>query len=94
LVVKPHVFGDHPDRPPRQHCRVLGLSQLRQDQGELVTAQARHCVACANAGVEPLRDFFQEPISGGVAERVVDILEVVEIEQQERNSPVMAPGLG
>ena len=73
--------------------RVLGPSYLGQDQGELITSKPRHGIAGAHAGVEPAGDFDQEPVPSRVAEHIVDVLEVVEVEQQQPGSPIMALGL-
>ena len=50
------------------------------DDGELVAAQPRHCVGGAHAGEQPLRHCAQQRIAGRVAERIVHLLEAVEVE--------------
>jgi hypothetical protein len=47
---------------------------------ELVAAEPRHHVAAAHPGAEPPGDFLQELVAGMVAERVVDHLELVDVE--------------
>ena len=58
--------------------------EARQDERELVPAEAGDRVALARAGEEPPADLEQEGVAGVVAERVVDVLEAVEVEQEER----------
>ena len=57
---------------------------LRQQHGELVAAQPRQHVGLAQPRREQLRDARDDVVAGLVAERVVDVLEVVEVEQQQR----------
>ena len=64
--------------------RVLGMAQLGEDDRELVAAEARHRVVVADAVAQPLRHLQQQLVAGGVAERVVDGLEVIEIDEHHR----------
>ena len=58
--------------------RVLG------QHGELVAAEPGHEVAVPDGAGDPLGDRDEQGVAGGVAERVVDDLEVVEVEEQDR----------
>ena len=62
----------------------LVLEADAQD-GELVAAEAGDQIGVAHGGLEPLRDLDQQPVAGLVAEAVVDDLEVVEVEEQDRD---------
>ena len=53
------------------------------DHGELVTAQAAQQLSRAQPGQQPAGQLDQQPVAGGMAQRVVDHLEVVEIAQQQ-----------
>ena len=55
------------------------------DHDELVPAEAPKRVGVAYDAIESLRDRSQELIAGAVAERLVDALEVVEIDEQRRH---------
>ena len=68
--------------PPRQRGRVRRLVHLRHDDRELVAAQPRHRVRLARATAQPIGDQPQQLVADGVAERVVDALELVEIETE------------
>ena len=65
----------------RLERRVRGI-EPGQDQHELVAAEPRDGVRLAHRAGQPLRDRLQQLVAGIVAERVVDALEVVEIEEQ------------
>ena len=49
---------------------------------ELVAAQAGREVVLADAGAQALGDHHQQLVAGGVTHRVVDVLEVVQVEQR------------
>ena len=70
-----------------QHAlrRALGLDRRRrmlEQHGELVAAQARGQIVLAQRRPQPLGDGHEQRVAGGVAERVVDALEVVQVEEQ------------
>ncbi|MCY1330982.1 hypothetical protein D9M69_166320 [compost metagenome] len=60
------------------------LAEPFQQHHELVTAQARHGVALANAGAEALGHLLQQQVATVMAQGVVEGLEVVEIDQDHR----------
>ena len=66
----------------------------RQQDGELVAADAGHELGAGHGGLEPRPDLAQEPVAGLVAERVVELLEVVEVDQQQRELGLGGAGLG
>ena len=66
------------------------LVQAEQHDDEFVAAHARHGVAVAHAGDQALGHVLQHAVAGGVAERVVDFLEVVEVDEQHRHLRVQA----
>ena len=60
-----------------------GVGRLRHPNlhdGELVAAHAGDRVGLAHQRAQPIGDHLQELVAGGMAERVVDVLEVVEVE--------------
>ena len=65
---------------------LLVAHRLQQD-GELVSAEARERVAVAQARLEPPRHRDQQLVAHQVAEAVVDHLEAIEIEIKNRESP-------
>jgi len=67
---------------------VAGLARMRDihlDDCELVAAEAGHQVALAQIVFEPLSDHAQELVADRMPERVVDALEMVEVEAEHRN---------
>src|SRR5690606_28002269 len=60
------------------------LAAAFEQDAELVAAEARDHVVRAQPRLHELRDLAQQLVAGGVAERVVDDLELVEVEVQER----------
>ena len=79
--------GEHALGDDGRLARVGDVLELEQ-HGELVAAHARDGVARAQRGVEPQRDGLQQPVAGLVAERVVDDLEAVEVEEQHGGAGV------
>ena len=57
-----------------------------EEDHELVAASARDRVGLADAGPDPGRDATQESVPVAVPDGVVDLLESIEIEEQERRS--------
>ena len=74
----------------------LRIGDCRQQNGELVAAEPRHQVLGPDRGLQPANDLLQQQVAHGVAERVVHILEVVdvEIEHGEGRRAAQARGEG
>ena len=60
--------------------RTVGIG-VRQQQDELIPAQARHRVFLAHRRFQTLCDLYQQRVADAVAEVVVDVLEVIKIEK-------------
>ena len=60
----------------------LGAPAGRRQDRELVAAEARERVALAQAGRQRARDPHDQLVAGAVAEGVVDLLEVVQVDHQ------------
>ena len=73
----------------------LGVVAVLDHHRELVAAEARDHVLGAQARAQPRGDRHQQLVAGGVAEAVVDGLEVVEVDEQHRElaAPVGDRGL-
>jgi uncharacterized protein (DUF1778 family) len=63
--------------------RALGVGARREDH-ELLAAVARAQVAAAHRAVQDLRDPQQDLVAGRVAEPVVQALEVVDVDHEDR----------
>ena len=65
---------------------------LGEQDDELVSAQARHRILVPQSSGEPGGHLFQQFVAHGVSKRVVDVLEVVEIEKQDGPQVVVPAG--
>jgi len=63
------------------------VGQVVQQHGELVPAEARQRVTAAQHPAQPLGDVAQQRVAVVVPERVVDLLEAVEVDQQQAGEP-------
>ena len=74
-----------------RHPERVGLAgDAGQQDGELVAAEAGDDVARSQDAAQPLGHAAEEAIAGAVAERVVDDLEVVEVDEQHGDAPLGA----
>ncbi len=74
-----------------RHLRgVLRLPQVRGHHHELVAAGARDRVLFAHAAHEPRRHLLEQRIADVVAERIVDGLEAVDVDEHRGEEPVLA----
>src|SRR5574340_1115541 len=61
-------------------------AQVSKHYHELVAAQARDSVAFAYTGGKPLRDLPEQQVAYVVSEAVIEYLEVVQVDKQQRAS--------
>ena len=82
-----------PTEDPLGHLdRAVHVADLVEEDGELVAGQPARGVARPDGVGQPARDLDEEPIARAVTQRVVDRLEVVEVEEQDRrHRPVASP---
>ena len=69
--------------PLAQGDRLALVGDLGDEHGELVAAEPGRQVARPQAAPEPLGHHPQDLVAGGVAEAVVDRLEVVQVQQEQ-----------
>ena len=90
--------GERPGDGGEDFLRHLGAAhRLRhslEQHHELVPAEAADGIAFAQASAQPFRDFLEHAVAGFVAERVVDVLEAVEVDEQDRQLHAVPPRLG
>ncbi len=72
---------------------VVTIGTGRQQEGELVTAHARHRIVLVDAGGQARGDILEHAIARGMAQRIVDRLEAIEVEKQQHHPVTMACGL-
>ncbi len=82
LVGRPDAFHD----AAGETFGILGTLHAALDHRELVAAQTRDGIDLADAGIEPVRDRAQQFIADQMPERVVDLLEIVEVEAEHRKA--------
>ena len=64
----------------RQHAGTGEIGQICLQDGKLVAAQTADEIGLADAALEALADRLEQQIAGRMSERVIDVLEPVEIE--------------
>ena len=65
--------------------------RLEEERAELVAAQASDGVGLARGSAERRGERAQEPVALRVPLAVVRLLEAVEVEEDERDAPAVAP---
>ena len=76
-----------------QHRHVVGIG-VGQDHRELVAADARRVVTESQDPAEPLAERLERGVAGGMPVGVVDLLEAVEVDDDEREGPVVPEAAG
>ena len=64
----------------RERARRIEIVDIALQDRELVAAEARHNVIVADRAAHPRRHLTQQRVADGMAERIVDVLEMIEIE--------------
>ena len=72
--------------PPGDLQARLGAVAPADEDRELVAAQPREQILLAHLAREALRDLAQQVVAALVAEDVVDLLEAVEVDEQQREA--------
>ena len=84
LAICDHVrLAQLADQPLRHRLGTLQVGRIGRQDRELIAAETSHEVAVAHRRRDPLGDRDQKRVAGRVAERVVDDLEVVEVDEQD-----------
>ena len=65
-----------------------------QEHSKLVTAQAPQDVTCTAATAQFSRYFLQDVVTGGMTQRIVDLFEAVEVDEQDRAAAVVTANFG
>ncbi|PSK62574.1 hypothetical protein B0E53_05523 [Micromonospora sp. MH33] len=82
-AVQRHRLGERRHHPVGPLAGLVGAGEPGYDDGELVAAEPRHQVLLADHLDQPGAHLDQQPVPHRVPERVVDVLEPVEVEQQQ-----------
>ena len=78
------------DQPLGDVGRADRIAAVLEQHRELVAAEARRGIGRPQDMPEPLADLAEQHVAGGVPERVVDRLEVVEVHEQDRHGSLVA----
>ena len=70
-----------------EHERAIVADSATQQDRELVAAEASH-QAVVDRGPQPVRDLYEQGVTGGVSAGVVDSLEAVEVHEDDRGRAV------
>ena len=73
---------------------LLGIGHVGDDQGELVATQPGNGGPAGGGTQQALGDLAQQAVTDEVAQRVVDILEAVDVEQHDGHPTALAQGRG
>ena len=76
----------------RHRHQARGAVHVLHDQGELVAAEPRDRVDFAQMFPQPGGNLLQDLVARAVAERVVDLLEAVQVEEHEADQRAAATG--
>ena len=90
LPLNRHRLDERGEDLARYGGDLFRLGHFLDQHHELVPAQARHHVARAHRLGEPRPHFLQQLVAGVVAERVVDVLEAVQVDEQHRKIAFIA----
>ncbi|MGX1398666.1 hypothetical protein AB7M70_008075 [Bradyrhizobium japonicum] len=85
-----HGLGERHEQPSRDALDIVDLTALVEDHHELVAAEACDNVGFPQRTAQPAPNFEQEQIASLMAERIVDDLEAVEIDEQHRETVIVA----
>ena len=91
-VERERVARARPAGAPASSATAPRCGQAGEQHGELVAAEAGQRVAAAHRVAQPRRDLDEQLVAVVVAERVVDLLEAVEVDQQQRRRAAVARG--
>ncbi len=84
-------FRERVQNSPCDDHRGLRVEDVLDHHGELVSAESCACVLRPKACLQPARNGDQQVVSRGMAEAVVDRLEVVQVDEENRHQPIAPP---
>src|SRR5690349_18380810 len=93
MTIESERLFDELDDPKRQPDGAFALVLfVFLDDCELVAAEAGQHIGIAQRRLQPAGDLDQQPIARRVPQRVVDLLELVQVEHQDAERSAMALG--
>ncbi len=80
LALQHHGRGEHAEQPLHERVGIVGAER---QHGELVAAQPGHGVRGAQRMTQALAADLEQTVARGVAQGIVDLLEVVQVEERD-----------
>ena len=74
---------DRADDPARERRDGGAIRDVTQDYSELVAADARDLIALSQSATESLRHCLEQFVAKRMAERLIDVFEIVEIDVED-----------
>ena len=74
----------------REQRGVFGLLDVALHDGELVAAEPADGIDLADAGLQPLGDGAQQFVADRMAERIVDLLEMIDVDREHGKAAAAA----
>ncbi|KAG1270230.1 hypothetical protein G6F65_013271 [Rhizopus arrhizus] len=87
-----HRGGDDVGQHPADHVQCHGFAGIGQQCDEFLATETGHGVAVAQLALQLAGEGAQHLIAGQVAMRVVDLLEIVQVDERHRQRPALAAG--
>ena len=84
VMVDQIAIAEPVDDPARQDRGVLVRADVLLEHHEFVAAEPGDEILRPQHVAQPVGDRAQQPVAAGMAERIVDLLELVEIDEQQR----------
>jgi len=74
--------------------RVFRMADLRKQDYKFISALAADSVGIANAGQQSLGNGLKKLVADGVSQRIVDVLETIQIQKEHGKGSVLAASQG
>ena len=84
IIFDPHRLANRSENAGNHRGQGRFTPASRQDDDEFIASQTAHHVFAAHQMLHALAGNFQNGVSRGMTERIVEVLEVVEIDKQYR----------
>ncbi len=81
----------HVNQALRQRLGLVAGADPGQNDHEFITPEPGEGVGGARDRAQPCRSSLEQPVAGGVPERVVDLLEVVQVQEHDRDVRAVPP---
>jgi hypothetical protein len=77
---------------PRDRLDFTCVLHIVEQHGEFVAPDTRDNIAASDAAPEPFPDRDKQAVTRGVTKVIVDLLEVIEVDEEDRYGRIVFPG--